>query len=99
MPWSAYPADMLWWRCVSRVSRSLCADITGGAYVIGEIQEAREAMEIVKVEQVGEGIRSIDDFMSTRGGKVAEESETQPEPEPETALDEEPEETDEAQPE
>lgn len=99
MPWSAYEKDMLWNKCVSRVSRSVCADITGGAYSMGEIREAQEAMETVTVEQVGEGIRSIDDFMANRGWKTdaAEEAVTQPEPEPEAEA--EVEETDEAQPE
>lgn len=45
MPWKSYPKDMLWARCVSRVSRGAFADVTGGAYAMGEIESARQAAE------------------------------------------------------
>lgn len=45
LPWSSHPRDMLWARCVSRVSRGAYADVTGGAYAMGEIDSARKAMK------------------------------------------------------
>jgi len=43
--WSDSPKDMLWARCVSRVSRGAYADVTGGAYAMGELPRAHERVE------------------------------------------------------
>lgn len=38
-PWTKYPSDMLFARCLSRLARRLFADVISTAYVEGEIEE------------------------------------------------------------
>lgn len=38
-PWTKYPEDMLYNRCMSRLARRLFPDVIGNAYVEGEIRE------------------------------------------------------------
>lgn len=48
--WSSYPADLLFARCMSRGAKRFCADVLGGVYVEGEIEERPAPMPAARVE-------------------------------------------------
>lgn len=52
--WKSYPADMFYWRCVSRLARRLDPTATGGMYAPADFDEQEQGVLTVVEEPVAE---------------------------------------------
>lgn len=75
-PWSQYPSDMLWWRCVARMARSFFPDIIQGCQLPEELENASPT---VGSATIVERPKTIDDLKALNRPEPEEEIVIEPE--------------------